>query len=893
MLCYTVLNILHTYNSMRIYAMLFYANLCYAMLCYALLCYAMLCYAMLCCANLCYALLCYARSEDDVTAQTLNALGEASASLGYMTAARQLFMECYTLRITLLGDKHVDTASVMKNLATVAFAKGAYTEAREMALGALKIYRAHYGPASSTGAQHESIIPVLSDLGEIFQRLGNVTSANGYFDEALRARRAATGQNNTAKLGGLLMNYGKSLCDSAAFPESDRKYAEALELLSDFYQGESNAIVADCLADYSSLKRVMGLFNDAQELAEQCLAMRHELFGEESEPVAGALMILCDLLRQQKDLDAALDAGEECARIRAKLYGIHDSPQVAYSLQMVAKLTLLKGKGEDSLSICRDALGIYDNILNIDETSDDDLSKALGRFGELRSVGISMTTLMHQIASIQNEKGCYVEATALFERCLDLRRRIYGEEHGEVASTLHCIADISFQRGLFEEALEIHSIGHAIRKQCFGEEDVLTAASECYVALSELALGRANVARDRLESCVHRLRMRFGDESLYVAIALHYMGKAFLSLKDYESSVIVEEKALDILLAVEGRDSGYVVDSLSSTGDVYRMQGNAAEAKAQYAKALEILKRLDRQYGGSGGGGGGSAGHMSLSASSRGGQRAHKSLSAAANATARRGGYNALVLEFCKGGEDTLSASGAFDTRERAVARLMGLYERVLWALDSLRSGVEAEAFAEEALDLYAATFGINAPQMVPLLRLLGLRQRGKGDYSGALPFLEKALWIQESSVADWGEDVTDDEAFRRERCLFLNETVVNISDISWLFDKQSMGSDARETQAKSEQYETLLSALRSGMGPGPAPAPGLSLPGAGAGAGWADKRGEPIRSDAKTAALGSFASSERQKERVSEGGGGGAGAAQGGYSLLSNLSLFLSSKSE
>lgn len=120
-------------------------------------------------------LLFYYRGDDDVTAQTLNALGEASASLGHMTEARKLFMECYSIRINVLGDKHPDTASVMKNLATVAYANKAYTEAREMALGALGIYRMVYGSDSA----QECIIPVLCDLGEIYQQLGSAREANG------------------------------------------------------------------------------------------------------------------------------------------------------------------------------------------------------------------------------------------------------------------------------------------------------------------------------------------------------------------------------------------------------------------------------------------------------------------------------------------------------------------------------------------------------------------------------------------------------------------------------------------------------------------------------------------------------------------------------------------
>ena len=84
-------------------------------------------------------------------------------------------MECYGLRISVLGDKHPDTANVMRNLSTVAFALNSYTEAREMALGALKIYRMKYG----SGSTHESIIPVLSDLGDIYHKLGKVKEANG------------------------------------------------------------------------------------------------------------------------------------------------------------------------------------------------------------------------------------------------------------------------------------------------------------------------------------------------------------------------------------------------------------------------------------------------------------------------------------------------------------------------------------------------------------------------------------------------------------------------------------------------------------------------------------------------------------------------------------------
>ena len=812
-------------------------------------------------------------------AQTLNALGEANAALGHYLEARRLFMECYTTRMTILGDKHPDTASVMKNLATVAYANKSYTEAREMALGALRIYTSHYGVEST----HESIIPLFSDLGEIYMQLGNVAEATGmslililhssssfiiyyfrigYFEKALSARRYSPVKNNSRKLGALLMSYGKALCEISSFAESDRKFSEALELLNESYSSNGgDSLVVDCLLQYSDLKRKMGLIEDAQKLVEQGLSMMLTIFGEESAPVADALMKMCEIYTQRKQFTAALDAAEECTRIRAQLYGSTDNLHVATSLQTVAKINVLLGRGEESLAVYRDSMKIFDTIFGISNCGEE-MSKKLSKTSELRSIGINMATVMHQIATMLIEKGCYAEATALLERCLDMRRRIYGEEHGTVALTLHYIADISFKRGLYEEALEIHSIGRAIRTQCFGDQDVLTAASEVYVGMSELAVGQAASARDRFESCVHCFRLRFGDESSHVATILHYMSQAFLALQDYESTIIVEEKALDILLAVEGRDSALVVDSLTSIGDAYRAQGYAASSKPHYSKALEILKRLYKLSATS-----------SPSLLGKSTYLAKKESGRAEVTSGRMIRYSALSLEFCCGSEDLISVCGAFETDKKKVSHILGLYEKMLWTLDVLDNMVEADSFAEEALDMYSSTFGINSSEMVPLLRLLGLRQRKKGDYSGALPFLEKCLWIQETYVAEW--DSTDnDESTRRQRVLFLNDTVHNISDISWLLDKQGMRKDAKATQSNSSTYEKLLSDLQNAGSGGP-----IIL-------NRAEHSDGVATSLTSKSALFTHATSEQMSERADT----GTGTA---YSLLSNLSLFLSSKSE
>ena len=67
------------------------------------------------------------------------------------------------------------------------------------------------------------------------------------------------------------------------------------------------------------------------------------------------------------------------------------------------------------------------------------------------------------------------KARPLLERALAMRRKLYGEDHPDVATTLDNLADVAYDQGDLKTAVTLRSEELAIRRKLFGNSDVKTA----------------------------------------------------------------------------------------------------------------------------------------------------------------------------------------------------------------------------------------------------------------------------------------------------------------------------------------------------------------------------------------------------------------------------------
>ncbi|MBX9692562.1 MAG: tetratricopeptide repeat protein [Cyanobacteria bacterium] len=83
---------------------------------------------------------------------------------------------------------------------------------------------------------------------------------------------------------------------------------------------------------------------------------------------------------------------------------------------------------------------------------------------------IRLTKSLNNLGALYHVQGKYSMAEALYERCLDLKLELYGQQHLEVAVNLHNLAVLHSATRTFMKAEVLYKRALEIREQLLGEE---------------------------------------------------------------------------------------------------------------------------------------------------------------------------------------------------------------------------------------------------------------------------------------------------------------------------------------------------------------------------------------------------------------------------------------
>ncbi len=85
--------------------------------------------------------------------------------------------------------------------------------------------------------------------------------------------------------------------------------------------------------------------------------------------------------------------------------------------------------------------------------------------------------LRSSLGIVYSDLGDYTHAEAMHRRALDLRRKLYGNEHADVADSLQNLGMVLISKGNYSEAESLHREALAMRKKLFGDEHPSVAQS--------------------------------------------------------------------------------------------------------------------------------------------------------------------------------------------------------------------------------------------------------------------------------------------------------------------------------------------------------------------------------------------------------------------------------
>ena len=164
----------------------------------------------------------------------------------------------------------------------------------------------------------------------------------------------------------------------------------------------------------------------------------------------------------------------------------------------------------------------------------------------------------------QHSTGDFEAARDSKQHTLDVRLKLFGEEHVSTANSYHSLGITQHSLGNFNAALDSEQHALDIRLKLFGEEHADTANSYHNLGTTQHSLGNFNAA---LDSKQHALDIRlklFGEEHATTANSYHSLGITQHSLRDFNAALDSKQHALDIRLKLFGGDHACTADSFLS-----------------------------------------------------------------------------------------------------------------------------------------------------------------------------------------------------------------------------------------------------------------------------------------------------------------------------------------
>jgi tetratricopeptide (TPR) repeat protein/predicted Ser/Thr protein kinase len=196
------------------------------------------------------------------------------------------------------------------------------------------------------------------------------------------------------------------------------------------------------------------------------------------------------------------------------------------------------------------------------------------------------------LASLLVQTGRAEEALPAFREALAIRRNAFGPQHPAVASVLYQTGWAHANLGRHAQARDFYEQALAIRSDVMGDEHPSVAV--LYNALASVAREQGDHAEalNLLDRALTIYRNRYGDSHHDIALVLSNLGATHMALGHHERAAERLQSALSMNLDELGERHHHVADNLKSLAELH-LQRRDFERAADYARrALTTYSRL-------------------------------------------------------------------------------------------------------------------------------------------------------------------------------------------------------------------------------------------------------------------------------------------------------------
>ena len=326
---------------------------------------------------------------------------------------------------------------------------------------------------------------------------------------------------------------------------------------------------------------------DEEALQSMSLAMQasEELFGYKSAAVATQLFHLGLLhlriafrARKQRTSDVLHKSTEQlqqCLSIRTELFGL-DSEEVASTAQLLGSVYFAAGNVQQARRSYEKALLIRAACANNEAT---------------------IACSAHALGSLCLRCPRRLEeGVMLLQKAAAIRRRQLGEGSLHLAETLHELGSGLLLRAAasdVQDALVHLSQAAAVREEHLGKRNLTYAASLHQLGQAHLLLGLPLEAKPYLQAALALREKLVGKHSAQAASSRVALGVAFANEGDLETALVFLKVAYKDRERALGQMNALTADTLYQVGLVLMRKREFEQALAALTQALNVLSQLN------------------------------------------------------------------------------------------------------------------------------------------------------------------------------------------------------------------------------------------------------------------------------------------------------------
>jgi tetratricopeptide (TPR) repeat protein len=583
------------------------------------------------------------------------------------------------------GPEHPETAEALSNLGLVFEKIGDDAKAEPLYKEALRILE--------KTPEHPRTARSLNKLGSLYRGVHEYAKAEPLFQEALRVRQKVLGPEHPGTAQSL-NNLGELYEAMDEYAKAEPPLQEALRVRQKVL-GRENPLMAQSLNNLARLYRTMGEYAKAEPLFQEALRVRQKVLGPENPLTAQSLNNLAWLYQPMGEYAKAEPLFQEALRIRRKVFG-SENPLTAQSLNNLAWLYQRMGEYAKAEPLFQEALRVRQTVLGPEHPE--------------------TAQSFNNLARLYRVMGEYAKAEALYLEALRIRRKVLGPESSLTAQSLINLAWLYRAMGEYAKAEPLYREALRIYQKALGPEHSDTATSLNDLTELDIPMGEYAKAEPLYQEALRVRQKVLGPEHPDTAQSLNNLGWLYRAMGEYDKAEPLLQEALRVRQKVLGSEHPDTATSLNNLGWLYRAMGDYAKAEPLFQEALRIRQKV---------------------------------LGPDHPDTATSLNYLALLYQTM---HEYPKAEPLLQEALRIRQQVLGpehpdtaqSLNSLAWLYQSMGEYAKAEALYQEALRIRQQVLGPEHPLTAQSLNNLALLYRAMGDYAKAEPLFQEALRIRQ-----------------------------------------------------------------------------------------------------------------------------------------------------